>query len=1449
LGHDERFSVAFETMIDCLGIYRAVRDASGQIVDFRIEYVNAAACRSNQLSREEQVGRGLCEILPGHRESSLFADYCQVVETRIPLEKEMLLYTDAYGGQLLQRAFDIRVTPLDDGFVAAWRDVTGRKQAEERLRFLAEIGAVLGASLDHAETLQTAARLAIPTIADACAIYSFEPDGLLHLCAAAATDPGVEAAIHRDFAVLEPDRQSMEPLRELIETHRPVLLYVPPADVADGATQSVMRQFGLHSGLNLPLLAGERLLGVLSLGWITLGRSYDERDMPFAEEVARRIALALENARLYTELQAAKGQADESAALLNTLVMHAPVGFAVHDAELRHLLINERLAGVNGLPVADHLGRTLTEVLPPLAPTVEPLLRQVLQTGEPVLAHEFPLAPAFAPRDPHHWLVNYYPVKREDGNVFGVGSVVVDITERRRVEVRTRFLDTASRALAASLDYTTTLASVADLAVPAFADLCLVHLVDAQGKLHDVGVACADPERAALVRTMLDRYPPDPQHSSGLAEVLHSRTIRFEPDLPPDFPERAGRDQVHRALIRQIGPRAFLTAPLCVDDTILGVLQLALTEPGRTWDTADVQLVEELASRCARAIERAQLYQAEQAAHALAEQAAARTARLLSVAEALARSLTVEQAARLVLDTSVGALGAFAGGLFLLCADERSFERAASVGYPPEIAAQWQRFPVDAPLPIADALRIRAPVWIEDIDAAAERYPGFVAAVRLFTGAVAVIPLIANDQVVGGLGLSFAQPRPFAPDDQAFAVALAQQCAQVLMRVQLDTALRRSEARYRSLVRHFPNGTVYLFDQDLRYQIAGGDALATFGLTPEHLEGRTIWEVLPPELLDVAEPLYRATLAGTAPTELEQDYHDHHFRRIPVALHDDTGAIVAGMVISYEITQIKRAEVVLRELNATLEQQVAERTAALTVEVNERQRALAALYQSEATLRLILDQAPALLWTTDGDLRITSLRGAERVLFPGGLQHLAGQTIPEALSSLPSPQVAAPLAAHRQALQGKPARYQLAVAGRHLDVQVEPLRTTDGAIVGCIALATDSTQRQHDAEALRAANAQLSALAAQVARSRDLLQTLFDGLADGLLLLDHTGRVLAANQTLALLLGCQVADVLQRPWAEICAARTPPCPAAWVLDSLGHGRSEQRQVRYAPADGHPRVLDITTLPLPASAQLPAQLIVRLVDSTERLQLETIAMRSERYIASGTLAAMVAHEVNTPLQAVKNFLFLLADAAPDERPHFLALAREELQRIGTIVSQLLDLYRPMTGDPAPVDLNALIARVLLLTRASCERQNVRLVVQPAPDVPAIWGRADQLIQLLLNLVVNALEAMPDGGTLTVGSSLEPLAIGLGRPAPDLDPGPVITLTVRDTGDGIPPSVADTLFEPFVTSKPQGTGLGLAICRTIVARHGGTIVAHSRPGAGAVFTVQLPAGAVERQAPPR
>jgi len=150
----EQFQTSVETMLDCFGIFSAMRDGSGQILDFRIDYLNQAACENNRMTRDMQVGRGLCEILPGHRESGLFDEYCQVVETGEPLIKESLIYEDTYGDrQRLIRAFDIRATKLQDGFVASWRDITPRKQLELELN---QTVAALQVSQQHYQALAEA---------------------------------------------------------------------------------------------------------------------------------------------------------------------------------------------------------------------------------------------------------------------------------------------------------------------------------------------------------------------------------------------------------------------------------------------------------------------------------------------------------------------------------------------------------------------------------------------------------------------------------------------------------------------------------------------------------------------------------------------------------------------------------------------------------------------------------------------------------------------------------------------------------------------------------------------------------------------------------------------------------------------------------------------------------------------------------------------------------------------------------------------------------------------------------------------------------------------------------------------------------------------------------------------------------------------------------------------
>ncbi|MBD2676184.1 MULTISPECIES: PAS domain S-box protein [Nostoc] len=132
---EERFRTSVENMLDCFGIYSAIRNDTGEILDFCVDYVNAAACEFTQINKEEQLGKGLCDILPNFRASDLFDDCCQVVETGNPVTKESLIYTSNFdSNQLLTKTIDIRITKMGDGFVASWRDVTEKYQAQQRLR-------------------------------------------------------------------------------------------------------------------------------------------------------------------------------------------------------------------------------------------------------------------------------------------------------------------------------------------------------------------------------------------------------------------------------------------------------------------------------------------------------------------------------------------------------------------------------------------------------------------------------------------------------------------------------------------------------------------------------------------------------------------------------------------------------------------------------------------------------------------------------------------------------------------------------------------------------------------------------------------------------------------------------------------------------------------------------------------------------------------------------------------------------------------------------------------------------------------------------------------------------------------------------------------------------------------------------------------------------------------
>jgi signal transduction histidine kinase len=231
---------------------------------------------------------------------------------------------------------------------------------------------------------------------------------------------------------------------------------------------------------------------------------------------------------------------------------------------------------------------------------------------------------------------------------------------------------------------------------------------------------------------------------------------------------------------------------------------------------------------------------------------------------------------------------------------------------------------------------------------------------------------------------------------------------------------------------------------------------------------------------------------------------------------------------------------------------------------------------------------------------------------------------------------------------------------------------------------------------------------------------------------------------------------------------------------------------------------------------------------EQLKLERRMLEVEKFAAAGRLAATIAHEVNNPMEAIKNAIWLLQDAVSTDAQSIYEILKSETERVARIVRQMLGLYRN-NEQVKPVNINTIIEDTLLLLNRQLQRSNVTVKTELG-QLPDAIVAADQLRQVLSNLVINAKDAMPNGGTLRIRTRHLP-----GTPSERES----VRILIADTGAGIASEMRRTVFEPFVTTKGEkGTGLGLWIVRGIVNNHGGKIDIRSKPGVGTVFKIELP-----------
>ncbi len=412
-----------------------------------------------------------------------------------------------------------------------------------------------------------------------------------------------------------------------------------------------------------------------------------------------------------------------------------------------------------------------------------------------------------------------------------------------------------------------------------------------------------------------------------------------------------------------------------------------------------------------------------------------------------------------------------------------------------------------------------------------------------------------------------------------------------------------------------------------------------------------------------------------------------------------------------------------------------------------------------------------------------------------------------------------------------------AISRGELDQRIEPTTSDE---IGRLALAFNhmASQLLQQRSALEAAHSELGRRFAELSDLKSYTDNILNSLTTGIVTLDLEGRVVTLNAAAEALTGCALVEVRGRFCVEAFghAPEVGELLMETVASRVGVALVSATLTRR---DGTAVPVEITTAPLKGGEGKDLGVVALLRDLTAVRQLEEQLRRSERLAALGTLAAGLAHEIKNPLTSLLIYSQQISRrfTEPGFRQKFETVVPRELERINGIVEGLLQLARPTRLSLSPVHLPALVERAVGLYANQIEAKQITVVRKYAHALPPIEADAEHLYRALVNLVVNALDAMGQGGRLTVragwNGDVDPVV--LPRPR---TPSRCLKVEIEDTGKGIPAAEAVKIFNPFFTTKPGGTGLGLAIAHKTVEDHGGTISVRSTPGSGTTFTVLLP-----------
>lgn len=635
-------------------------------------------------------------------------------------------------------------------------------------------------------------------------------------------------------------------------------------------------------------------------------------------------------------------------------------------------------------------------------------------------------------------------------------------------------------------------------------------------------------------------------------------------------------------------------------------------------------------------------------------------------------------------------------------------------------------------------------------------------------------------------------------------------------RREADDALRESEERYRDL---FENANDIVFTTDLQ------GSLTSFNKAGELVTGYTREEVLEkgafasftPEFRKIVREMLEKKLTGKSKTqyELELTAKEGHqlILEISVRLITKNGKPSGVQGIARDITERKRADAERAKLMKDLE---SERTLLQAV-LRQMPAGVLIVEAPSGKVILVNEQAAQIMRRSIQELR----DGVKFEFF-----HLAGKRYQPQEWPL-TRAIDAGEVVTSEVLQTR--RSDGAVIT--LQVEAAPVRNKRGRIVAGVMAFNDITERRLAEEQIREQAALLNCA------------------QDAIAVQDLEGRVLFWNRGAERLYGWSSAELLNQRLDDLLYANPEAQRFNEILRQLQEKDEYKVEQRQHTKDQREIIVESRYTLVRDEISRPKSVLVINTDITSRQQLETQVLRMQRMESIGSLASGIAHDLNNALAPILMALHTLQQRFTDQNSqHWLSLIRKSAERSRDLVDQVLTFARGASGERLPLDLDELLLDLAGILKETLPK-NVKMDASIPDNLWPLTGDKTQIHQVLMNLCINARDAMPAGGLLTVKAENVQLKQEDVWTYEGVKPGPFVRVTVADTGTGMSPEVIDRIFEPFYTTKEpgKGSGLGLSTASGIVRGHGGYIEVKSEIGKGSRFIVCLPADVEADQQP--